>query len=287
MKWLTKRIEGLIFKFSLTLTKGKWQHLPLHLDYEAGKYRQGELKKIINDALPHFALTPNEFKEYTKTGDDGEKYRIAWSRISKRHKYSKGDYGELLLFLILKVFFKTETLVTKVKLKSGNQEVLGYDCAHFTIEKDEPILWLGESKFYANFSSALTSAFDSLQEHCNVTFTKGTEFSILEPNIEVNKNSKYYMELKTILKGVKSFDKLKIKIPVFITYDFDKIKNHKDISSVDFFSDFQTEYEAKRKSIENKTLKIPSNFELIFIILPLESVKNLKDEIEQLEAANR
>ena len=287
MEWLTKRIESLIFKFSVELKKGKWEHLPLHLDYESGKYRQSELKQIINDALPHFALTPKEYKEYSKSGDDGEKYRLAWSRISKRHKYSKGDYGELLLFLILKVFFKSEKLVTKVKLKSGNQEVLGYDCAHFTIEKKEPILWLGESKFHNNFSNAITSAFESLKDHCNVSFTKGTEFSILEPNIEVNKKSKAYNEVKSILKGVKSFDKLKIKVPIFITYDFDKITNHKSTSSETFISDFKAEYEAKIKSIDNRDLTIASNFELIFIILPLESVKSLKDEIEQLEHANR
>lgn len=287
MEWLVKRVENLIFKFSIILKKGKYSHLPLHLDYEAGKYRQGELKKIINDALPHFALTPEEYKEYSTSGDDGEKYRIAWSRISKRHKYAKGDYGELLLFLILKVFYKSDKLVTKVKLKSGNQEVLGYDCAHFTIEDKKPILWLGESKFHSTFSNAINSAFTSLEEHCNVDFTKGTEFSILEPNIEVNKDSVYYMELKSILKGIKSFDKVKIRVPVFVTYDFSKIKNHKSTTTKDFLLDFQNEFKSKYDSIEKKKLKLASNFELIFILLPLESVADLKDEIEKLEQANR
>jgi hypothetical protein len=65
MDWLVKRVENLIFKFNITFKKGKYSHMPLHLDYEKGKYRQGELKKIFKDALPHFALTPDEYSEYT------------------------------------------------------------------------------------------------------------------------------------------------------------------------------------------------------------------------------
>lgn len=286
MEWLTARVENLIFKFSLKLEKGKWDHFPLHLDYENGKYRQSELKKIVNDALPHFALTPNEYKEYSKSGDDGEKYRLAWSRISKRYKFSKGDYGELFLFLIIKVFFKSDKLVTKIKLKTGNQEIFGYDCAHFTIENDEPVLWLGESKFYSNFSDAINKAFKSLKEHCCIDFTK-QELSFLEPNIEINRTSKHYRKLRLILKNISSFDNIKIKVPVFITYNCNKVKNHTNTTSPDFLDEFQEEFSKKYTAIENKTINLKSNFELIFILLPLESVKNLKNELDQLEQANR
>lgn len=286
MEWLNKRVENLIYNFSLKLEKGKWEHMPMHLNYSAGKYRQSELKGIINDALPHFALTPSEFEEYSKTGDVGEKYRLAWSRISKRNKSSKGDYGELLLFLILKVFFKSEKLVTKVKLKTGNQEVYGYDCAHFTIENDQPVLWLGESKFYSTFSGALTKAFESLEEHCCRNFTLD-EFSFLEPHIEVNNDFPYYDKIRIQLKGIKSFDEIKIKVPVFITYDCGKIKNHTTISTPEFLTEFQNEFTEKSKSIEGKNLKLNSNFELLFIILPLESVEEIKNQLDQLEQANR
>src|SRR5690606_1233013 len=254
---------NLIFKFSVSFENGKWEHFPLHLDYSSGKYRQGEIKRLVNDALPHFALTPAEFKEYTQTGDDGEKYRLAWSRISKRQKTTKGDYGELILFLILKVFFKSEKLVTKVKLKTGNQEVYGYDCAHFTIEEGEPILWLGESKFHNNFSNALIKAFESLQQHCCLSFTK-SEFSFLEPHIEVNRDNPYYEKIRDKLKLVQSFDNIKIRVPVFITYDCDKIKKHRVTSTQEFIDDFQNEFSKRAKAIENKSLIVNSNFEFIF-----------------------
>lgn len=286
MKFLTERIENLIFKFSIQLDKGKWEHFPLHLNYEDGKYRQSEIKNIIRDALPHFALTPAEYEEYTSTGDDGEKQRLAWSRISKRYKYSKGDYGELLLFLILKIFFKSEKLVTKVKLKSGNQEVYGYDCAHFTIENDETILWLGESKFYNNFSNALTKAFESIEEHCKISYTKD-EFSFLEPHIEINKDFSHYHSIRTKLKLIQSFDEIKIKVPVFITYDCSLIKNHSETKTQKFVDDFKKEFEEKKKLIEKKSIKLKSNFELIFILLPFETVSEIKDQIDLLEKANR
>ncbi|WP_203296760.1 HamA C-terminal domain-containing protein [Luteirhabdus pelagi] len=286
MEWLNKRVENLIFKFSVNFEKGKWNHFPIHLNYSSGKYRQSELKQIINDSLPHFALTPSEYQEYSKTNDDGEKYRVAWSRISRRSKSNKGDYGELLLYLILKVFFKSDKLVTKVKLKTGNQEVYGYDCAHFSIEDNEPILWLGESKFYSNFSGGLSNAFESLEAHCCEKFTV-EEFSFLEPHIELNKDFPYREIIRDRLKGIQSFDEVKIKVPVFITYDCNKIKNHKNSSTPDFIKDFEEEFMSKWKSIEAKELDLKSNFELIFIILPLESVEELKSQIDQLEQANR
>jgi len=286
MEWLNKRVKKLFFKFSISFEKGKWEHIPLHLDYSSGKYRQGEIKGIINDSLPHFALTPSEFEEYTRTGDDGEKYRLAWSRISKRKKSNKGDYGELLLFLILKVFFKSEKLVTKVKLKTGNHEVYGYDCAHFTVENNEPILWLGESKFYSNFSNAISKAFESLEEHCKESFTV-QEFSFLEPHIELNKDFPHVEVIREKLKGISSFDSIKIKVPVFITYDCNKIKNHTNSTSPEFLNEFKEEFQERYKSIEKRELNLNSNFELIFIILPLESVEDIKNEIDTLEKANR
>lgn len=286
MKWLDTRVENLIFKFSISFEKSKWSHYPMHLNFSSGKYRQGEIRKLINDSLPHFALTPDEFEEYSSTGDDGEKYRVAWSRISKRKKTTKGDYGELLLFLILKVFFKSEKLVTKVKLKTGNQEVYGYDCAHFTIENEEPILWLGESKFYSNFSGAIDKAFESLKEHCNEKFTL-QEFSFLEPHIEVNSDFPYRDLIRQKLKGIKSFDNIKIRVPVFITYDCNKIKNHTDSISNEFIKEFEEEFKTKQELIEKRDLILNSNFELIFIILPLESVEEIKKDIDELEQANR
>ena len=286
MELLTKRVEKLIFKFSLELEKGKWEHFPMHLNYEDGKYRQHEIKNIISDTLPHFALTPSEYAEYSASGDDGEKYRKAWARISKRDKSKKGDYGELLLFLILKVFFKSDKLVTKVKLKTGNQEVFGYDCAHFTIEDDEPILWLGESKFYDNFSGAISNAFESLKSHCCVSFTKD-EFSFLEPHIEINKDYLYYDKIREKLNSIESFDDIKIRVPVFITYDCGKIKNHTDSTTDEFLKEFQNEFAEKCSSIEKKSLELKSNFELLFIILPFESVKEVKDQIDKLEQAHR
>jgi hypothetical protein len=284
MEWLKARVENLIFKFSAPINSGKWEQFPIHLNYESGKYRQGELRRIIFDALPHFALTPDEFEEYLR--EPGEQYRLAWSRISTRHKYSKGDYGELMLFLILKVFFESDKLITKIKLKTGNQEVYGYDCAHFTYDNDQPVLWLGESKFHANFSNAITQAFDSLKEHCEVDFTK-SEFSFLEPHIELNSSSPYFRKLKVILKNIPSFDEIKIKVPVFITYSSKDVTSYTDHLSPEFIDAFQKDFDKKYAQINKKTLTTTANFELIFILLPLETVKELKDELDVVEKMSR
>lgn len=288
MDWLEKRVEGLILRYKGSIDKGDWERMPLHLGYEQGEYREGELKNIIRDALPHFALTPEEYKEYTESGDDGEKQRLAWSRISKRNKNNKGDYGELLLFLILKVFYKSDKLVTKVKLKTSDMlEVNGYDCAHFTIEDEKPVLWLGEAKFYKSFSNAISEAFKSVKDHCTKKFTVESEFSFLEPNIEVNKDNPYYMDLRSILKKINSFDEINIKVPIFITYECKELNNHTSNTTDDFIKAFKKEFNDKYQKMDSKAFKPLSNFEFIFILLPFKSVSEIKDQIDILEKVNR
>jgi Cap4 SAVED domain len=171
--------ENLIFMYE-KFSYDKYLKRTFHLDYEAKTYRQKDLVGLIRDTVPYFSLTEEEFKDLESI----EKSRTAWRRISDARKDKKGDYGELLLYLILLVYYDSAKFVTKVRLRSSaKMQVNGFDCAHFTIEDDEPILWLGESKFHQSFSTALTDSIKSLNEHCNVLFTSD-EISILKPNIE-------------------------------------------------------------------------------------------------------
>jgi hypothetical protein len=61
---------------------------------------------------------------------------------------------------------------------------------------------------------------------------------------------------------MQTFDNIKIKVPVFITYDCKKIKNHQDATTKEFLEDFQKEFFNRSVSIERKSLDLKSNFEL-------------------------
>lgn len=131
MKQLISRTKNLIFKFEINHSHIKTEKTGMTLNYEDGKYRQNELVRIIRESVVHFALTKKEIQKYKDDDDFGEMQRKAWDRISKAHKNSKGDYGELLLYIILCIFFPSQKFVTKVRLRSSTKDqIKGFDCAH-------------------------------------------------------------------------------------------------------------------------------------------------------------
>ncbi|MBH3434869.1 DUF1837 domain-containing protein [Pseudomonas citronellolis] len=258
----------------------------LHLDYDSTGYRQKDLAKLLVDAVEYFALTPEEFESFTKSGNIIEGRRRAWSRISDARKDKKGDFGELLLFLALYFFYPSkspERFVTKVRLRSSAREqIKGFDCAHFTIENNEACLWLGEAKFHKNLSGAITDAFKSISEHVKPEYLK-SELKILGSNIEANNgiSAPHLQKLKSLFKG-KSIDKIKIKIPILITYDSATVKNNTSVCE-DFINELKSGLNTKLKNIKAKEPKLPSNISLCFILFPFKSVAEVKDYLEKVE----
>lgn len=220
MRKLYKRFSKLAVRFQSDINCVGLKKDPYHLTYENGAYRQDELIKVMRGALPHFALTPEEYERLKMDDDVDEMYRLAFSRISKAKKDKKGDYGELLLFLILKTFYGADRLVTKVKLRSSvKDQIKGFDCAHFVVnESDEVELWLGEVKFYKSFSSALDDVVEEIERHTQGEYLKD-EFSILCPNIEVNGELPVSEKIIEMLDGTVSLDDVRIVIPALITYE--------------------------------------------------------------------
>ena len=284
MDALRDRIENLIFEFKYSFAPNAFAKQAFHLDYDSKEYRQNELVKIIRDTITHFALTPEEFSEMATKGDIGEMQRISWSRISKANLFKKGDYGELLLYIILSIIYNIPKFVTKVRLRSSiKEQIKGFDCAHFTIEKNEPVLWLGEAKFHKSFSGALIDAMKSIKAHFEKNYLED-EISILYSNIEANKNVDL-TALKKVLRG-KSLDNVKFRVPILLTYDSEAVKKNTEIKK-NFEDDLKIELDKLYTSIEGKKINLGSNIELLFIIFPLHTVATIKKELENIESLSR
>ncbi|MDT9677717.1 DUF1837 domain-containing protein [Pseudomonas sp. JV414] len=287
MKKIYKRFTRLACRFDDAEDSTGFDKHPFHLDYENGVYREAELVKLIRGALPHFALTPDEYERLKKDDDIDEMYRTAFKRISEAKKNKKGDYGELLLFLILKSFYKNERFVTKVKLRSSTKEqIKGFDCAHFVAADDGSIeIWLGEVKFYKSFSGAVSDVLDEIQMHIDGAYLKA-EFSILAPNIEYNKDVVVPDQLVEFLDGSISLDKAKIVIPALVTYDCIDIVKHKQCGD-EFALAFKKHFEDRFKTINKRALDVPDNIKIFFILLPLQDVTKIKDSLEKMEELYR
>lgn len=271
MKKLSKRFSNLVLYFDPHEVHGDIEKKPYHLNYENGTYRQDELVAILRDSLPHFGLTPKEFAKLKDNEDIGEMYRQSMARISKAKANKKGDYGELLLFLMLHFYHDAERFVTKVRLRSSRKDqIKGFDCAHFTTDPSGKItLWLGEVKFYKSFSSAIKDVCTEIDDHIQFEYLKD-EFSILCPNIEYNKDQKISDELEDILDGTIPLDEIPIVIPVLVTYETQNIKKFTQIDQ-SFVEKMKTHFSKQFQYIEdNNNLILPKNITVFFFCYHLK-----------------
>lgn len=286
---LKTRLCNQIFKVEVGIQSAGENDASFTLDYEDGRYRQNELVGLIRDTVPFFALTEDEIA----TIDKSEWNRNSFTRISDANRNSKGDYGELLLFLILSVFYDIPKFVTKARLRSTTREqIKGFDCAHFSISDSKVTLWLGEAKFHQSISSAVTSALKSLEEHLNDSERIKSELRLLGGEIEINKQleSKKHELLKSYVNGGKSLDKVEIAVPVLCTYDSKCIKEFSgrmdsNIECDEFKGKISLELEENFTKIYSKEWPKRKNIRIVFFIMPLVSVSELKRSIELVESA--
>jgi hypothetical protein len=262
-----------------------------HLNYESEQYRQDALVGLIQDAIPSFALTHDEYTKYLQERAISDLNRNSINRVSTAHKNAKGDYGELLLFLILEAFESAPKFVTKVKLRSTKKDqIKGYDCAHFTIDKDDNVtLWLGEAKFHSSIYGAVDDAIESLSDHMQDGYIRN-ELDILHDNIEINNliEQRYYDILEPYLGRSKSLDEVRINVPVLLTYDSKAIKGAKSHLDEGFIESLGKEIATYSKSqLRGKVWPEHASVSISFYLFPLESVAYIKQKLSEVESALR
>lgn len=286
---LKSRTRNQILKFVANFKNFQSDDSSFTLDYESGRYRQSELVGLIRDTVPYFALTEAEIQSLERSDWN----RQSFNRISDAHQNSKGDYGELLLFLILSVFYDVPKFVTKARLRSTTKDqIKGFDCAHFSLDAEKVTLWLGEAKFHKTISTAISSALKSLTEHLTDPEKIKSELKLLGGEIEINKTleTEKYEILKSYVAGGKSLDKVDIAVPVLITYDSACVLKHAktgcgDIDEATFRDELTAELDKHFCAIYEKNWPSKKNIKIVFFAIPLESVSELKNMINQVEMA--
>ncbi|WP_459176463.1 HamA C-terminal domain-containing protein [Ewingella americana] len=283
------RINNQIFKYEVKLPTCGVNDNTFTLDFCDGKYRQDDLVGLIRDVVPYFSLTADELQEL----EQSEINKRSFTRISDARRQAKGDYGELMLFLILSIFYDVPKFVTKARLRSTTREqIKGFDCAHFSVDKDKITLWLGEAKFHQSISGAISSALVSLTDHLNDKSRIVSELKLLGGEIEINKklDRQLYLLLKSYVDGGKSLDSVEIAVPVLLTYDSKYIsqscgKGKVQINADPFRTELGVELTKHFNDIYKKAWPKESNIKLVFFLFPFENVSKLKENIELVELA--
>lgn len=124
----------------------------------------------------------DEYEAINKYYIDGdESYK---EKAEKHRSYSRGEFGEILLHILLREFKGTIPLISKVYFKdSRGVPAHGFDAVH--ISPKEKILWLGESKLYSDGEGGVKALINDLKDHFNTAYMQ-SEFSIIKKCVDNN-----------------------------------------------------------------------------------------------------
>lgn len=246
--------------------------------YEQGHWRDEQLAEHVMEWLPEFAL---KYSEWKSLGPHNAVRLIkkAAKAIYNTEKYkSRGEFGELLLHIVIRHVFKTLPAISKIHYKdSRNDTVKGFDCVHTVLYNGKLELWLGEVKFYKEINSAIRDVVNELNNHTDRDYLRD-EFTAITNKID--ENWPFSERLNKLLDENTSLDEIfdSVMIPVLLSYDSDAVNNHTKVTEK-FKSDLIEEITKHWNTFKEK--KLPKSVNIVLVLLPLKSKEQLQDKLHK------
>ena len=264
-------------------------------------FMMDELSKAIIDAIPEYVFAHYEDPNIPQH-ESVDKLREAAKSIYKIKDYAlmkkcyidgdlsakeelsapnRGEFGELLLHLLLRDFKDTIPLISKVYFKdSAGVPAHGFDAVH--ISPNEKIMWLGESKFYVDSKKGISALISDLKEHFNKDYLD-EQFIIIKKNLHNNSipdRDKWIDILNSCNKLIEKIEM--INIPLLCIYPHDIYKQFDDMYSNDANVYHETNVkELKKYFDENNKHKLKSNLNIILMLFPIENKKELAKRLHE------
>lgn len=227
-------------------------------------------------------------------------------------KYLKrGEFGEIILHLILRDFIKTLPLISKIFLKdSDGMTVHGFDAVHIgncIEDSSKKSLYLGESKLYKDGKNGVKALIGDIEEHFKKDFLnrefiligkKSDSFYQIEDYTDENTKDEYknflqekdywFSELDKLQTGEGKMQDLfkSVTIPLLCTYTSkvfadnndettDKFKSEYEAEINSLKSTFDEELEKLKEQYKNSGEPISTNLNIVLMLFPVPSKKEL------------
>lgn len=251
-----------------------------------------DLAEIIIDTLPEYAfadyeqpITPQSYMKKVREAARCMYDTSAYKAINKYYiendenykqeaenarAISRGEFGELLLHLLLRDFKGTIPLVSKLYFKdSRGVPAHGFDAIHISV--NENILWLGESKLYTGATSGLKDLIEDLKHHFKKDFLSH-EYTIIKKNLLANNipNRDYW--INRLSNNSRLADMItKVNIPMLCVYDdTSRFKKCLDESIEDIAPIFESRFrELKQNFDDNNDVPLKSRLNIILFLFPV------------------
>ena len=249
-----------------------------HIGFDQKQFRLQPLVDIVRNVIPEFSLGYHCGTSIPLT-EIISRLKEAAQIVYLTDKYqNRGEFGELILHLLLRDFQNTIPLISKIYFKdTHNVHAHGFDGVQVTITGDKKKLWLGESKLYKTGDAGVRDLAEDIKKHVNADYLR-REFSLISkklpesiPEIEYWRNlMDEHQKLDVIFSN--------IVIPMVCTYNSDLFKNHCEESNK-YFEDFISECTALCKTFDK--LKGNVSTEVILMLLPVQNKDMLNTELDK------
>lgn len=250
----------------------------------------------------------------TKSGELKYKDENEW--YDKKYA-DRGEFGELILHLLLRDFLKTQPLVSKIFAKdSPGIPAHGFDAVHIgdsILDSSKKSLYLGESKLKISGDDGIKELLDDIKKHFVRDFlttpagefvligNKKRNFISLDEYTDLNtkqeyekflEEKKYWFEKIDGLQNGESLQKLfdSITIPLLCTYSSKVFENNSDVETDEFKKEYKEEVEKLKNKLDEGLKKIrddykdsgepiSTNLNVILMLFPVPCKKELVNRL--------
>lgn len=253
--------------------------------FELKSWRKDQLVNHLADYIPEFALTYSERKSIDSK-DIRRMLRNAARNIYQSEKYkNRGEFGELLLHVIICELYNTIPAISKIYYKDGpNDTVKGFDAVHIVDKTDRIELWLGEVKFYTDIQNAINDVVHEIFDHTQKDYLQDEFIAITN---KIDDTWPHSGRLKTLLDPNTSLDTVfdQACIPVLLTYDSDviaKYDENSDAYQAEIKAEFEDLYDAFCMKI-SKGVPLTVHLFLLPLKTKAELVEAFDEKLKQLQ----
>lgn len=249
--------------------------------YEGGNWRATQLAEHVMEWLPEFCLNVQEVKNLNSS-NAFKMIKKAARQVYQTDKYkNRGEFGEIFLHIALRQIYNSIPAISKIYFKdSVNGTVKGFDAVHVVKNNSKLELWLGEVKFYSDYSRAIRDVIDELIEHTKYDYLRNEKMLLLN---KIDDNFSFYPELSKLLDTNTSLDEIFdcACIPILITYDSETLKKHSKKTEC-FDEELKSEVMKINQKMFNKLSKIElPPVKIHFFLLPLQEKSILIDALDK------
>jgi hypothetical protein len=249
-----------------------------HVGFDRKAFRLEPLVDVIRSVIPEYALGYHQ-GQTVAIPQTIEKLKEAANTVYKTPNFKRrGEFGELILHLLLRDFHGTIPLVSTIYFRDAvNVPAHGFDGVHVIDTPTSKKLVLGESKLYKSGDDGIANLLLDIKKHLNNDYLQ-QQFNLVSRKIPPEcENIQHWQNL---LHKHQRLDTVfeSLVMPMVCTYNSELFVNHTD-NTVNYFKDFEEECIALFEQFK-KGKKEPK-VEFILLLLPIPCKDTLNTALNE------